>query len=74
MTGFCIHTYMYQCPVYWQNFINHLQTEGSFDEVPLDVINQALSYYGGRWVQGRNATSVEFDNNAGFTMFVLRWA
>jgi hypothetical protein len=67
-----------RCPVYWQNFITHLQNENDMwnRDVSIPIIQRELKPYNGRY---RMAGSepwdyIEFDTEQQFTLFVLRWS
>jgi len=67
-----------QCPVSWQNFITHLQSE--FDmwdrDVSVPIIQRELKLYGGRYhIAGSEPNDyIEFDTEEQFTLFALRWS
>ena len=75
---FNLHSTFVGCPVYWQNFITHLQNE--FDmwgrEVSVTIIQRELKPYGGRYhLAGSEPWDyIEFDTEQQFTLFVLRWS
>ena len=68
-----------QCPVHWQNMINHLQAR--WDEVEdIDVadqdINCELAKFGGKyWPEDlSDGGRMVFETESAYTMFVLKWS
>ena len=75
---FDLHSTFAGCPVYWQNFIIHLQNENDmYDrEVSVPIIQRELKPYGGRYHMADSEPDdyIEFDTEQQFTLFALRWA
>jgi len=68
-----------QCPVPWQNMVNHLLAR--WDEVEdIDVadqdINCELAQFGGKYRPEdlSNGGYMEFESESAYTMFMLKWS
>lgn len=59
------------CPQAWQNMITHLQGRKKSDAVPEEKINQELRKFWGRYV---GFGVVEFEDEAHYMLWLLRWA
>jgi hypothetical protein len=64
------------CPIYWANFIQSLQVDDPWQDVPLRVIQRELKPYRARYrsAGSKKVDYIEFDNEAALTWFMLRWA
>jgi len=75
---FSLHSTFAGCPVYWQNFIEFLQSEFNMwnRDVSVPIIQRELKQYGGRYhMTGSEPDDyIEFDTVRQFTLFVLRWS
>lgn len=75
---FDLHSTFVGCPVYWQNFITHLQNE--FDmwgrEVSVSIIQRELKPYGGRYhlAGSESQEYIEFQDEKQLILFALKWA
>jgi len=75
---FDLHSTFVGCPVYWQNFITHLQNENDMwdRDVSVPIIQRELKPYSGRYHMAGSEPNdyIEFDTEQQFTLFVLRWS
>lgn len=66
------------CPVYWQNFIRHLQTEYNYmgRDVSVRIIQRELKKFGGRYhLEGSESYDfIEFESEQLLTLFALKWS
>ena len=76
MIGFELGAIMSNCPNHWYNFITEFQHQMYYNEdVSVTKINKALKIYGGRYrFRGsRKNPTIEFENEEGYVMYLLRW-
>lgn len=75
---FDLHSTFVGCPVYWQNFITHLQNENDMwdRDVSVPIIQRELKPYRGRYHMAGSEPNdyIEFDTEQQFTLFVLKWS
>lgn len=78
MIGFKLGNSMIECPVVWFNFIQHLQSKhnNQWYDVSVNTIQKELKQYDGRYrLSGSEKTHrIEFQTEAGYTLFVLQWS
>ena len=63
------------CPIYWQNFILALHTNGKYEhDVPMPIIQRELKRYNARYVEiAHTIDYIEFQSDKDLTVFALRW-
>ena len=73
-----MHSTFAGCPIYWQNFITHLQNENDMwnREVSVPIIQGELRPFGGRYHMAGSELYdyIDFNTDEQFTLFVLRWS
>ena len=73
-----MHSTFAGCPVYWQNFIEFLQSEFNMwnRDVSVPIIQRELKPYGGRYhMAGFEPNGyIEFNTEQQFTLFALMWS
>jgi hypothetical protein len=75
---FVLGSSLAQCPVYWQNFIIHLQkqTGNLYRDVRISILQKELKVYGRRYHMAGSERwgYIEFNTEKQFILFALRWA
>jgi hypothetical protein len=77
MIGFELGKNMSDCPDHWYNFITELQHQMDYyRDVSVTKINKVLKIYGGRYrfTGSRKNPTIEFENEQGYVMYLLRWS
>lgn len=72
-----IKTFAYS-PKHWQNMVDYLTDHGDTDSegVTVNCLNQELKQFDARYVEGDSNTYsyIEFENEAGYTFYILKWS
>jgi hypothetical protein len=68
------------CPTWWTNFEAHCREIFHADPTMLTnwhlrtIINYELGPYGGKYKHRNTSSSIRFNDESGYTMFLLRWS
>lgn len=75
MIKFHLKTRFYQCPVYWQNFINSIQ-EYLYEDVPINRIQCELKKYNARYRFSGSSPydCIQFNSEKDLLFFILRFS
>ena len=71
-------SYLYTCPLVWQNFIKDLdrraiERDSTSEGFSIDTINQELAPYSAQYIQIDHQSSLDFADESCYSLFALRY-